>query len=107
MVAVLAGVDAGHAGANPGIALAQRLDQPLGKSEAEPLIHVDGEFVSQSQAKISVLDHAALYGHGVIGWAMSDERATPTLRWRVRAGRFSKRKIDGRGDLGAEDAPAC
>lgn len=32
---------------------------------AEPLIYVNGEFVPQSQARISVLDHAVLYGDGV------------------------------------------
>ena len=32
---------------------------------AEPIIYVDGEFVRESQARISVLDHAVLYGDGV------------------------------------------
>jgi branched-chain amino acid aminotransferase len=32
---------------------------------SEPIIYVDGEFVPQSQARISVLDHAVLYGDGV------------------------------------------
>jgi branched-chain amino acid aminotransferase len=32
---------------------------------AEPIIYVNGEFVPQSQARISVLDHAVLYGDGV------------------------------------------
>jgi branched-chain amino acid aminotransferase len=32
---------------------------------AEPLIYVNGEFVPQSQARISVLDHAVLYGDGI------------------------------------------
>ena len=31
----------------------------------EPVIYVNGEFVPQSQARISVLDHAVLYGDGV------------------------------------------
>ena len=31
----------------------------------EPIIYVNGEFVPQSQARISVLDHAVLYGDGV------------------------------------------
>lgn len=32
---------------------------------AEPIIYVNGEFVPQSEARISVLDHAVLYGDGV------------------------------------------
>lgn len=32
---------------------------------SEPIIYVNGEFVPQSQARISVLDHAVLYGDGV------------------------------------------
>jgi branched-chain amino acid aminotransferase len=31
----------------------------------EPIIYVNGEFLPQSQAKVSVLDHAFLYGDGV------------------------------------------
>jgi branched-chain amino acid aminotransferase len=31
----------------------------------EPIIYVNGEFVPQSEARISVLDHAVLYGDGV------------------------------------------
>lgn len=33
--------------------------------EREPIVYVNGEFVPQSQARISVLDHAVLYGDGV------------------------------------------
>src|SRR5262249_16372640 len=32
---------------------------------SEPLIYVNGEFVPESRARISVLDHALLYGDGV------------------------------------------
>jgi branched-chain amino acid aminotransferase len=32
---------------------------------AEPFIYVNGEFVPESQARISVLDHAVLYGDGI------------------------------------------
>ena len=32
---------------------------------SEPLIYVNGEFVPESRARISVLDHAVLYGDGV------------------------------------------
>ena len=32
---------------------------------AEPILYVNGEFVPQSQAKISVLDHGLLYGDGI------------------------------------------
>jgi branched-chain amino acid aminotransferase len=32
---------------------------------AEPLIYVNGAFVPQSEARISVLDHAVLYGDGI------------------------------------------
>jgi branched-chain amino acid aminotransferase len=32
---------------------------------AEPVIYVNGEFVPESQARISVMDHAVLYGDGV------------------------------------------
>ena len=31
----------------------------------EPVVYVNGEFVPQSQARISVLDHAVLYGDGI------------------------------------------
>jgi branched-chain amino acid aminotransferase len=31
----------------------------------EPIVYVGGEFVPQSQARISVLDHAVLYGDGI------------------------------------------
>jgi branched-chain amino acid aminotransferase len=34
-------------------------------SETEPIVYVGGEFVPQSQARISVLDHAVLYGDGI------------------------------------------
>jgi len=34
-------------------------------TEPEPIIYVNGEFVRQSEARISVLDHAVLYGDGV------------------------------------------
>lgn len=34
-------------------------------SEAEPIFYVSGEFVPQSRACISVLDHAVLYGDGI------------------------------------------
>jgi len=37
----------------------------------EPIIYVGGEFVPQSQAKISVLDHAVLYGDGVFETALA------------------------------------
>jgi branched-chain amino acid aminotransferase len=32
---------------------------------SEPIVYVNGEFVPQSEAKISVFDHAVLYGDGV------------------------------------------
>ncbi|NJM34888.1 MAG: branched-chain amino acid aminotransferase [Rhodomicrobium sp.] len=32
---------------------------------SEPIIYVNGEFVPQSQARISVMDHAVLYGDGM------------------------------------------
>lgn len=32
---------------------------------AEPIVYVNGEFVPESQARISVFDHAVLYGDGV------------------------------------------
>jgi branched-chain amino acid aminotransferase len=32
---------------------------------SEPIIYVNGEFVPQSEARISVMDHAVLYGDGV------------------------------------------
>ena len=38
---------------------------------AEPIIYVNGEFVPQSEAKISVLDHAVLYGDGVFETAFA------------------------------------
>ncbi len=42
------------------------------ESIREPIFYVSGEFVPQSQARISVLDHAVLYGDGVFdtvfGW---------------------------------------
>src|SRR5690606_28040556 len=31
----------------------------------EPIIYLDGEYLPQSQAKVSVLDHGVLYGDGV------------------------------------------
>lgn len=31
----------------------------------EPIVYVNGEFVSGSEAKISVFDHVILYGDGV------------------------------------------
>lgn len=34
-------------------------------SQSEPIVYVGGEFVPQSQARISVLDHAVLYGDGI------------------------------------------
>jgi branched-chain amino acid aminotransferase len=34
-------------------------------ADAEPIVYVNGEFVPQSRARISVLDHAVLYGDGV------------------------------------------
>jgi branched-chain amino acid aminotransferase len=37
---------------------------PTSKSP-EPIVYVNGEFVPQSEARISVLDHAVLYGDGV------------------------------------------
>jgi branched-chain amino acid aminotransferase len=37
----------------------------------EPLIYVNGAFVPQSQAAISVLDHAVLYGDGVFDTALA------------------------------------
>lgn len=33
--------------------------------EKEPLVYIDGEYYSKSQAKISVFDHGLLYGDGV------------------------------------------
>jgi branched-chain amino acid aminotransferase len=38
---------------------------------SEPIIYVNGEFVPQSRAKISVLDHAVLYGDGVFETAFA------------------------------------
>ena len=35
------------------------------RAPAEPIIYVNGGFVPQSEARISVLDHAVLYGDGV------------------------------------------
>ena len=37
----------------------------------EPIIYVNREFVPQSQARISVLDHAVLYGDGIFETAMA------------------------------------
>jgi len=31
----------------------------------EPWIYLDGEFVSRSEAKVSVFDHGFLYGDGI------------------------------------------
>jgi branched-chain amino acid aminotransferase len=38
---------------------------------AEPIVYVGGEFVPQSQARISVLDHAVLYGDGIFETAVA------------------------------------
>jgi branched-chain amino acid aminotransferase len=38
---------------------------------SEPVVYVNGEFVPQSQARISVLDHAVLYGDGVFETAFA------------------------------------
>ena len=38
---------------------------------AEPIVYVNGEFVPQSQARISVLDHAVLYGDGIFETAVA------------------------------------
>ena len=34
-------------------------------ASTEPIVYVNGAFVRQSEARISVLDHAVLYGDGV------------------------------------------
>lgn len=39
--------------------------------ETEPIVYVGGEFVPQSQARISVLDHAVLYGDGIFETAVA------------------------------------
>jgi branched-chain amino acid aminotransferase len=39
--------------------------------KGEPVIYVNGTFVPQSEARISVLDHAVLYGDGVFETAIS------------------------------------
>jgi branched-chain amino acid aminotransferase len=42
------------------------MDQTLQPAAAnEPVVYVNGAFVPQSQARISVLDHAVLYGDGI------------------------------------------
>jgi branched-chain amino acid aminotransferase len=41
------------------------------KVATEPIIFVNGEYVPQSQARISVLDHAVLYGDGVFETAVA------------------------------------
>ena len=38
---------------------------------AEPIVYVNGEFVPESQARISVLDHAVLYGDGIFETAIA------------------------------------
>jgi len=38
---------------------------------SEPIVYVNGEFVPQSQARISVLDHAVLYGDGIFETAFA------------------------------------
>lgn len=38
---------------------------------SEPIVYVNGAFVPQSQASISVLDHAVLYGDGVFDTALA------------------------------------
>ena len=38
---------------------------------AEPVVYVNGEFVPESRARISVLDHAVLYGDGVFETAFA------------------------------------
>ncbi len=38
---------------------------------AEPVVYANGEFVLQSQARISVLDHALLYGDGIFETAFA------------------------------------
>ena len=37
----------------------------------EPIVYVNGEFVPQSEARISVLDHAVLYGDGIFETAIA------------------------------------
>ena len=50
----------------------------------EPIVYVNGAFVRQSEARISVLDHAVLYGDGVfdtvVAWsgAISDSTRMST-----------------------------
>lgn len=43
----------------------------MATSAAEPIIFVNGDYVPQSKAKISVLDHAVLYGDGVFETAVA------------------------------------
>jgi branched-chain amino acid aminotransferase len=38
---------------------------------AEPIVYVNGQFVPESQARISVLDHALLYGDGIFDTALA------------------------------------
>ena len=38
---------------------------------AEPIVYVDGTFVPQSEARISVLDHGLLYGDGIFETAFA------------------------------------
>jgi branched-subunit amino acid aminotransferase/4-amino-4-deoxychorismate lyase len=40
-------------------------------SSREPVVYVNREFVSQSDARISVLDHAVLYGDGIFETAIA------------------------------------
>jgi branched-chain amino acid aminotransferase len=42
-----------------------------GVSSREPVVYVNREFVSQSSARISVLDHAVLYGDGIFETAVA------------------------------------
>jgi branched-chain amino acid aminotransferase len=44
-----------------------------GVSSREPVVYVNREFVSQSSARISVLDHAVLYGDGIFETAVARE----------------------------------
>ena len=59
--------------------------------EAEPIAYVNGEFVPQSQARISVLDHAVLYGDGIFETACARER--PHLQ--ARCAHRSRLPLDG------------
>lgn len=59
----------------------------------EPIIYVNGEFVPESQARISVLDHAVLYGDGVFETVFARDGRVFKLDAHIERGLRSMRAI--------------